>query len=71
VLRKKRGTPDAQLYFEEQLTSLHEKIDEIQCDSALSKGYAMTMERRLLSRWKTKYVQNDTISKWSKCINVI
>ncbi len=50
VLRKKRGTPmtpDEQLYFEEQLTSLRENMGEIQFDSAWSKGYTMTMEQAI------------------------
>jgi hypothetical protein len=38
-------TPDEQLYFEEQLTDLREKMDEIQFDAAWSKGHMMTMEQ--------------------------
>jgi len=40
-------TPDEQLYFEEQLTDLREKMDEIQFDSAWSKGHMMTMEQAI------------------------
>jgi hypothetical protein len=50
VLREKRGTPmtpDEQLYFEEQLTSLREKMDENQFDSVWSKGHVMTMEQAI------------------------
>jgi predicted transcriptional regulator len=50
ALRKKRGTPmtpDEQLYFEEQLTSLRESMDEKQFDSAWSTGYRMTMEQAI------------------------
>ena len=50
VLREKHGTPmtpDEQLYFEEQLTSLREKMDEIQFVSAWSKGHMMTLEQAI------------------------
>ena len=50
VLREKRGTPmtpDEQLYFEEQLTSLREKMDENQFDSIWSKGHVMSMEEAI------------------------
>jgi len=50
ALRKTRGTPmtpDEQLYFEEQLTSLYEKMAENQFDSAWSKGHIMTMEQAI------------------------
>ncbi len=50
VLREKRGTPmtpDEQLYFEEQLTGLREKMDEKKFDSAWSKGHMMTMEQAI------------------------
>jgi len=50
VLREKRGTPmtpDEQLYFEEQLTSLREKLNENQFDSVWSKGHVMTMEQAI------------------------
>jgi tetratricopeptide (TPR) repeat protein len=50
TLRKTGGTPmtpDEQLYFEEQLTDLREKMDEIQFDSAWSKGHMMTMEQAI------------------------
>jgi tetratricopeptide (TPR) repeat protein len=50
VLREKHSTPmtpDEQLYFEEQLTSLREKMDENQFDSAWSKGRVMTMEQSI------------------------
>jgi tetratricopeptide (TPR) repeat protein len=50
ALREKSGTPmtpDEQLYFEEQLTSLREKMDGNQFDSVWSTGYAMTMEQAI------------------------
>jgi len=50
VLREKRGTPmtpDEQLYFEEQLTGLREKMEERQFDSAWLKGHRMTMEQAI------------------------
>jgi non-specific serine/threonine protein kinase len=50
VLREKRGTPmtpDEQLYFEEQLTILREKMIERQFDAAWSKGRMMTMEQAI------------------------
>ena len=50
MLREKSGTPmtpDEQLYFEEQLTGLREKMDEIQFVSAWSKGHMMTMEQAI------------------------
>lgn len=50
VLREKRGTPmtpDEQLYFEEQLTGLREKMNEKQFDAAWSKGHMMTMEQAI------------------------
>jgi tetratricopeptide (TPR) repeat protein len=40
-------TPDEQLYFEEQLTDLREKMDEIKFDSAWSKGRVMTVEQAI------------------------
>lgn len=50
TLREKRGTPmtpDEELYFAEQLTSLREKMDEKQFDLAWSMGYRMTMEQAI------------------------
>jgi len=50
VLREKHNTPmtpDEQLYFQEQLTNLREKMDENQFDSAWSKGHVMTMEQAI------------------------
>lgn len=50
TLRQKRGTPmtpDEQLYFEEQLTNLREKMDEIQFVSAWSKGHMMTLDQAI------------------------
>jgi predicted ATPase/class 3 adenylate cyclase len=50
VLREKRGTPmtpDEELYFAEQLTSLREKMNEKQFDLAWSMGRRMTMEEAI------------------------
>lgn len=47
ALREKGGTPmtpDEQVYFDEQLIVLREKLDKIQFDSIWSKGKSMTME---------------------------
>ena len=51
ILRKRHGTPmtpDEQLYFEEQLTILREKMNEALFDSAWSTGYAMSMEQAIM-----------------------
>jgi hypothetical protein len=50
TLREKRGTPmtpDEELYFAEQLTSLREKVEEKQFELAWSKGRSMTMEEAI------------------------
>jgi predicted ATPase/class 3 adenylate cyclase len=50
TLREKRGTPmtpDEELYFAEQLTSLREKLEEKQFELAWSKGRSMTMEEAI------------------------
>ncbi|HJS17745.1 MAG TPA: adenylate/guanylate cyclase domain-containing protein [Anaerolineales bacterium] len=50
VLREKRSTPmtpDEELYFEEQLTILREKMDEMEFDQAWSKGHMLTMEEAI------------------------
>ena len=50
ALREKGGTPmtpDEQVYFDEQLKGLREKMDEIQFDSIWSKGQALTMEQAI------------------------
>ena len=50
ALRERGGTPmtpDEQLYFEEQLTDLREKMDEKGFVSAWSKGYTKTMEQAI------------------------
>jgi hypothetical protein len=40
-------TPDEQVYFDEQLKGLREKMDEIQFDSIWSKGQVLTMEQAI------------------------
>ena len=40
-------TPDEQIYFDEQLTSLREKMDMVQFDSIWSMGHLMTMEQAI------------------------
>jgi hypothetical protein len=40
-------TPDEQIYFDEQLTSLREKMDSMKSDSIWSQGFEMTMEQAL------------------------
>ena len=50
ALREQRSTPmtpHEQSYFEAQLKGLREKMNEMQFDSAWSKGYAMTMEQAI------------------------
>ncbi len=50
ALREKSGrpmTPDEQIYFDEQLRSLREKMDLAKFDSIWSKGHAMTMEQAI------------------------
>ena len=50
ALREKADTPmtpDEQIYFDEQLKGLREKMDSMKFDSAWSKGYAMTMEHAI------------------------
>jgi len=50
ALREKGGTPmtpDEQVYFDGQLSDVHEKMDEIQFDSIWSKGQALTMEQAI------------------------
>jgi len=50
ALREKGGTPmtpDEQVYFDKQLTTLREKLDSIQFDSIWSKGLVMTMEQAI------------------------
>jgi len=40
-------TPDEQIYFDEQLKSLREKMDPMKFDSVWSKGHAMMMEQAI------------------------
>jgi predicted ATPase/class 3 adenylate cyclase len=40
-------TPDEQIYFDEQLTSLREKMDSMKFDSIWSQGFEMTMEQAM------------------------
>ena len=40
-------TPDEQIYFDEQLKSLREKMDPMNFDSVWSKGHAMMMEQAI------------------------
>ncbi len=50
ALREKGGTPmtpDEQVYFDEQLKGLRNKLDKIQFDSIWSKGCTMTMEQAI------------------------
>jgi tetratricopeptide (TPR) repeat protein len=50
ALREKAGTPmtpDEQVYFDEQLSSLHNKMEPMKFDSARSKGHALTMEQAI------------------------
>jgi tetratricopeptide (TPR) repeat protein len=50
ALREKGGTPmtpDEQVYFDEQLRSVREKMDGIQFDSVWSRGYAMMTEQAI------------------------
>ena len=50
ALREKGGTPmtpDEQLYFDEQLKGLREKMDLMKFDSVWSTGRAMTMEQAI------------------------
>jgi len=50
ALREQAGrpmTPDEQIYFDEQLRGLREKMDSIKFDSVWSKGHAMMMEQAI------------------------
>ena len=50
ALREKSGTPmtpDEQVYFDEQLKVLGDKLDKTQFDSIWSKGCTMTMEQAI------------------------
>jgi hypothetical protein len=50
TLREKSGTPmtpDEQVYFDEQLNSLRDKMDLKIFESAWSKGHAMRMEQAI------------------------
>ncbi|HXQ37927.1 MAG TPA: hypothetical protein VN843_28225, partial [Anaerolineales bacterium] len=50
ALREKGGTPmnpDEQVYFDDQLKGLREKMDEIQFDSIWSRGLVLTMEQAI------------------------
>jgi tetratricopeptide (TPR) repeat protein len=50
ALREKGGTPmtpDEQVYFDEQLKGLRDRMDNIQFDSIWSKGKSMTMEQAI------------------------
>lgn len=50
ALREKGGTPmtpDEQVYFDEQLKEIHEKIDSIKFDSLWSEGRMFTMEQAI------------------------
>jgi len=50
ALREKGGTPmtpDEQVYYDQQLVALREKIDLIKFDSVWSKGHTMTMEQAI------------------------
>jgi tetratricopeptide (TPR) repeat protein len=58
ALREKSGTPmtpDEQVYFDEQLKRLHEKMDLTKFDSIWSKGQSMKMEQAIefaLNDWE-------------------
>lgn len=50
ALREKAGTPmrpDEQVYFDQQLNSLREKMDSRRFDSVWAKGHIMTMEQAI------------------------
>jgi len=50
MLREQHGTPmtpNEQTYFEEQLQSLHEKMDKMRFSSVWSKGHIMTIEQAI------------------------
>ena len=50
ALREKGGTPmtpDEQVYFDEQLKGLREKMDSMKFDSIWSKGHVMTIEQAI------------------------
>jgi hypothetical protein len=40
-------TPDEQIYFDEQLTILRQKMDTMKFDSFWSKGFGMTLEQAI------------------------
>ena len=40
-------TPDEQIYFDEQLKSLREKMDTKQFHAVWSRGHALTMEQAI------------------------
>ena len=58
MLREQHGTPmtpNEQTYFEEQLQSLHEKMDGMKFDSTWSQGRAMTMQQAMEFALEDRY----------------
>jgi hypothetical protein len=50
ALRQKANTPmtpDEQIYFDEQLSALHDKVDSIKYESAWAKGHTLTMDQAI------------------------